>query len=996
MSTAAGIPALPGYAGRLLAWRTAALTSLAVALWVAMAEIDRLIAATVADGGGASRTAGGLQSLEAQARRDSWPIWREAAPGPASELPHYLQAYAVADALFALAYFSILWRPLRPYRWLRGLLVLELACELGESVTLAYLASRLPDAGPSWILMVLAYAKWSLLALLAVSVLYYRVLRRLLSRWLRRTAQALLFQRLSLFPVLAVAAMALLPIPGVSDQLPDAQRSWAREGFGAPHWWLAVLVVAAGTAGLFVLGRRRSELAWALHVSQDAKLPAVIGWWAYGPALLVAGLILAALFGRLPQPPTLWMLAFLSVPLAVVVLSVIGKRHRPSFPPPPWPHDLQRAVSAWRCGDVLACSFLVVSGAALVRSFTAPAVLGLAGGRLDAYGWSGLFFAAGGLAVLGAFPLMAFLIRATWPAVSGTSLAGLLDPRVPSSPAATTASRISLVAAAVVLALLLAFPSGASRLLGIPATAVVSVLAWTVVVGFLVVQLQQQRAIWVFEKVGLRANPIVSLILFTLLVSSLNGGDARIHALREAPEQADGTARPTVQEYVKQRLAASPGCTVATTLPDGSHVPVRPVVFVAAEGGGIRAAAWTAAALQELSRIPCGREAVLLSSGVSGGSLGLVVTKLYSAEGESAVDVVAGLARPDALAAGVAGALVGDLVAAGTNLLVGSGPVTESGAGWQDRAGVMEQAWERSAGRLAQPWEPASAGTSLTGALVLNSTASGIGCRLLISQLDLAGDAAGRGQTIHDAEQPPPGVTPRIEDCRERPVPLSIDLLAHDACPLRLSWATAAMLSARFPIISPAGRVPYPADDGCSPANAYQAIDGGYSEGSGLGTIHDLWPAFRDALQSHNTAATDSDPVVVPVFLFLQNSVGSDVVAGPPELAGELAVPLVGISAKTLQSEATSWMQRLDGAAGVCDTGSTRCQDAQAAFARSVDGPSIRVAPASRPSLDPPLGWSLSPFSLKRLDQAMQDQAACEGSTGECPAFAKLLQALRR
>jgi hypothetical protein len=519
----------------------------------------------------------------------------------------------------------------------------------------------------------------------------------------------------------------------------------------------------------------------------------------------------------------------------------------------------------------------------------------------------------------------------------------------------------------------------------VPATAVVSVLAWTVMVGFLVVQLQRQRAIWIFEKMGLRANPLVSLILLTLFATSVGGGDGRIHAIRETGNGPQQPARPGVADYFDQWIAANAGCTTAVGT-GGSTARVRPIIFAAAEGGGIRAAAWTSAAFEKLGEIPCARESVVLSSGVSGGSLGLVVSQLYGGEDEDAAEVVDRLAGPDALSVGVAGALVGDLVAGGTDLLVGTGPGTESGAAWQDRAAAMERAWEGAADRLAQRWEPANATNGRTGALVLNSTASGIGCRLLISQVDLDG--------IPDVQDSPEGL-PQNENCREGTTPLSIDVLASNACPLNLSWSTAAMLSARFPIISPAGRVPYRHEGNCSPSHAYQAIDGGYSEGSGMGTVHDLWPPFQAKLREYNDSAGAERPFLVPVFLFLQNSAGSDLIAGPPELAGELAVPLVGISAKNLQSDGTTWMQRLDAGSDVCATAAAQCRQATEAFTERLGGSSVRVAPDSRPALDPPLGWTLSPLSHERLRQAMDAEAACPVSGGECPEFARLLEALR-
>lgn len=1012
MSRVVGGTGQPDYLGRLLRWKSATLVSVVVALWVTMAEVDRLIAGAVPAGGGASRTASGLQGLEAVARTDSWRIWQNLETEQAGELGSYLQTYAVADCLFALSYFLLLWRVIGVHRWLRTLMVVILICEVAESSLLYELATHFVQADLASALARFSVAKWALLALFATSIFYYEVLRQKLATGLRRTRQAVLLQRLSFVAVLAIAAMALIPIAGVSDQLPDAQRAWAGEGL-TTHWQWASGVVLGGTVGLFVLGRRRSELAWDLYEKQEPKLPANISWWAYGPALVVIGLLVAAGAGRLPLPPIFWwMLPFLSVPFLVVSLSLILRSYYPSEAPPAWPPDQPRAVDAWRCGDVLSCSFLVVSGIALIRSFTGPVVLGLANGGLQPFGWSWLFLGMGWVTVLGAFPAMRFLLRITRQLVAGPQLSGLLDPTSHNPVIARIASWVFLLVAAAALVYLLALPAETTKTIGVPATAVVSVLAWTVVVGFLVVELQNQRAMWIFEKVGLRANPLVSLVLLTLFVGTLGGGDSRIHAIRDNGNGQEQPERLALADYFNKWTTANAGCTTAAGT-GTSTARVRPVIFVAAEGGGIRAAAWTAAAFEKLGEIPCARESVVLSSGVSGGSLGLVVSRLYGnkpdGDKENAVDVVARLAEPDALAAGVAGALVGDLVAGSTDFLVAT-DTTGSGAAWQDRAGAMERAWEASADRLAQRWEPARPASGRTGALVLNSTASGIGCRLLISQLDLDG--------APDVQNAVEGL-PQNENCREASTPLSLDLLAKGACPLNLSWSTAAMLSARFPIISPAGRVPYRHGDTrtCDAGHAYQAIDGGYSEGSGLGSIHDLWPSFQTELRKLNDAAGVEGPFLVPVFLFLQNSAGSDLIPGPPELAGELAVPLLGISAKNLQSDSTTWMQRLDASADVCasapldvpddraapsegnvpqpDEPAEQCREATQAFARHLGGNSVRVAPDSRPALDPPLGWTLSKLSQDRLRQAMDAESSCPGESSKCPPFARLLEALR-
>lgn len=128
-------------------------------------------------------------------------------------------------------------------------------------------------------------------------------------------------------------------------------------------------------------------------------------------------------------------------------------------------------------------------------------------------------------------------------------------------------------------------------------------------------------------------------------------------------------------------------------------------------------------------------------------------------------------------------------------------------------------------------------------------------------------------------------------------------------------------------------------------------------------------------------------------------------------------MPLLGISAKNLQSDSTTWMQRLDASADVCasapldvpddraapsegnvpqpDEPAEQCREATQAFARHLGGNSVRVAPDSRPALDPPLGWTLSKLSQDRLRQAMDAESSCPGESSKCPPFARLLEALR-
>ena len=80
---------------------------------------------------------------------------------------------------------------------------------------------------------------------------------------------------------------------------------------------------------------------------------------------------------------------------------------------------------------------------------------------------------------------------------------------------------------------------------------------------------------------------------------------------------------------------------------------VQPLVMVAAEGGGIRAAWWTIDVMSKVASTECGANSVLLASGVSGGAVGLGVMAA-TGDGQSqqaSLAAVERMAAQDALAA---------------------------------------------------------------------------------------------------------------------------------------------------------------------------------------------------------------------------------------------------------------------------------------------------------------------------------------------------------
>ncbi len=481
------------------------------------------------------------------------------------------------------------------------------------------------------------------------------------------------------------------------------------------------------------------------------------------------------------------------------------------------------------------------------------------------------------------------------------------------------------------------------------------------------------------------------LIVIPALLSQV-GGAPNLHAIERDPAAAPLTSRPSLTEAFQSWLDRTASCDQTVAVDNGStsgstsestsgSITVRPLVIAASEGGGIRAATWTVDVFDKLqSASSCSRADTLLSSGVSGGSLGLAMFHGTAAAGSASVSPSAGITKisdPDALGVAVTGALVGDTLAATTGLRI---PSLDDRGGhstwtWQDRAGLMQSVWRDDAPQLASPWDAVSADP--TGLLILNSTATGYGCRVLVSQIDLrAGDHSSTGVGSDGTAEAPNCQGSSVE------LPTSLDLQdVYGSCPLDVDWSTAALLSARFPLVSPAGRTSARATGtngaDCASLPDLQLIDGGYSEATGLGTLADLSPALASVIRNHNASVSASNgsvsngsagPYVVPVVMYLQNSSGADVTARPPKLNAELAVPLVGISSSKLQTSTGTWLQRISSALGsVCPGGDTACSAALASVRATTPGNVVVVAPTTRASVAAPLGWALSDFSRENL-----------------------------
>jgi len=276
---------------------------------------------------------------------------------------------------------------------------------------------------------------------------------------------------------------------------------------------------------------------------------------------------------------------------------------------------------------------------------------------------------------------------------------------------------------------------------------------------------------------------------------------------------ADTSAKPPPMDALKALAKDLP--------PDGI------TIFVASEGGGIRAAYWTAAVLDALPPEVVQRIRVL--SGVSGGSLGVAAwlathrqTYCPQMAATSGGGVRANEAGPpllsatralsaDFVAPAVAGMLYGDLIQRFVPWPFGR----------LDRSRAMEGAWMQAFEHLpGQPFAR-TLDAFYAGAcpampqLMLNATRVETGARVVLTRL-------------HEDQM----------------FLNTFDGMQAGSDANLQSLAGLVQHSARFPAVSPAGTVPV-VKPGTGEPSGFRLVDGGYFDNSGVQSVLDLIHALR-------------------------------------------------------------------------------------------------------------------------------------------------------
>ena len=352
------------------------------------------------------------------------------------------------------------------------------------------------------------------------------------------------------------------------------------------------------------------------------------------------------------------------------------------------------------------------------------------------------------------------------------------------------------------------------------------------------------------------------------LVWGLPLGNAPDHTLRET-SFAPPAQRPRLAEHFEQWRAG---------LPDRDE---SPIFFVAAAGGGLRAAYWTATMLASADDHTCGEfgRHVYAYSGVSGGSLGIAAylaqRQVWAAKTPAERcrtgrrKEIADLLGRDFLAP-VAGSL---LFAEMTQRFVPIDYLEE------DRGTTLARAWSAAwddvfpgaRGRFDKPFLEVLA-PGANPAVFLNATAVESGQRVVAAN-----------------------VSARIPDSVDlfRPVRklvLKKNGLALRAFDLETSGLTlreAVLNSARFTYVSPAATVhgcerPGPLPAGSCPGERLmlwdRVVDGGYFENSGVATLSDVMRALTTVREPPKEAGPRKSQMYVIV---IDNSNESELACPP-------------------------------------------------------------------------------------------------------------------
>ena len=492
--------------------------------------------------------------------------------------------------------------------------------------------------------------------------------------------------------------------------------------------------------------------------------------------------------------------------------------------------------------------------------------------------------------------------------------------------------------------------------LGVAATLVLTIAVWIPFGTFLV----GLGVRWRFPLLG-------ALLLFAVLISRCTDN----HDIRTNGAVLN---RPPIEEAFETWYQR--------TLPLYHGSGPLPVFVVATEGGGIRAAYWTATALTAVTdQVPQFADHCFAISGVSGGALGALVYDAILARriGNDPRPISAILGPTPKLQGDVRlmlkfDALSGTLAAlAQPDLLQRFVPAPL----FPDREAALERGWETA-------WSRAF-GTDLFGGPFLATMQA----HPRLPNLFLNGTVVETGERI---------LTSNVHVRRSLHFRNAFD--AFDQMRVDIPMSTAAGMSARFTYVSPAGKIVYNGSDKDKPrvpstctagdvANPNRGralfghvVDGGYFENSGAVTAREVVAAIADyaaakgykiqpyviLIDHWDSLAANNCPRDKNLFCPAPGQCGPPPPAKAEDFLNEVMSPLRGV----LNARNARGLQAIG------DIVSNNVAE-------------LRLAP-TKPGQQPlPLGWVLSDEAMDRLDSGIVDQDGNGVAIGNIGALLNVL-----
>ncbi|MDD5299328.1 MAG: hypothetical protein PHD65_02420 [Gallionella sp.] len=441
---------------------------------------------------------------------------------------------------------------------------------------------------------------------------------------------------------------------------------------------------------------------------------------------------------------------------------------------------------------------------------------------------------------------------------------------------------------------------------------------------------------------GSRYNfPILTLLLvFAIAFSYYNDN----HEIRTINSNTPLAKKASVSDHTKHWLTTRQAEISASQ-------NKYPVFIVAAEGGGIRAAYWTAAVLTSLQdKYPNFATHVFAISGISGGSLGAGIFNLLvkeQKEGNSfkmcrdeankaaLFSCSSNILSRDFLSPTIATMLYPDLIQRFLPIGINS----------FDRAKSLEGAWEaswkksiennRMSDSFNKLWE--SDTKAELPALFFNSTSVETGKRFIFSNLSVISKVEGK---------------PEFVDAFD----------AQSIIKNEIPFSTAIHGSARFTYVSPAGTI----QDGKSNKVWGHIVDGGYFENSGAATASEILSAALGVLNEQEFA--DIRNKIIPIVIMISND---------PKKADhhyEIEKPSVA----TFMNEALSPLRTL------LNTRDARGSYSQMAINKEVEIPNGQYifVGLENGNVPLPLGWMLSISAREEIDRQLNNEMTRENGIG--------------